>query len=233
VLVLAVCAADVFGTWVAWNSYSVVEDYLAGLPGVDDGELFAADNATTTAFWLSLLAIAASATVFLTWLWRARGNSELMSATEHRLSRGWTIGAWFCPVVNLWFPRRIMDDIWRSSHPDVRADKHLVASLPLSPLVRVWWFTVIADYVMWFLHRLQSRNSEVTLGSLKTLAVYSTISTVLVIASGILLIRVIRQITEWQSAPPPATADAPQGDSSSVRPGLAHPRPHWGGEHRS
>jgi hypothetical protein len=28
-------------------------------------------------------------------------NSERLSRVHHRMGRGWTIGAWFCPVVNL------------------------------------------------------------------------------------------------------------------------------------
>jgi Domain of unknown function (DUF4328) len=28
-----------------------------------------------------------------------------------RRSRGWAIGGWFCPAVNLWFPYQIATDV--------------------------------------------------------------------------------------------------------------------------
>jgi hypothetical protein len=150
---------------------------------------------------VSLLAMVASVTVFLTWLWRARVNSERLSGVRHRMGRGWTIGAWFCPVVNLWFPRRIVDDIWRASRPGVPADQLQIDPLPLSPLVRAWWLVLIANYAMQYLLRLQTNTSDVTVGYFETIAVYSTISTGLMLVAGVLLIRVVRQITEWQTIP--------------------------------
>ncbi len=33
VLIAAVCAANLYGTWTAWNAHSVAADYVAGLPG--------------------------------------------------------------------------------------------------------------------------------------------------------------------------------------------------------
>lgn len=205
VLIVAVCAANLYGTWTAWNAHSVVADYLAGLPGITDSDLYAADDATMTAIWVNLLVFVASVAVFLTWLWRARVNSERLSGVRHRMGRGWTIGSWFCPVVNLWFPRRIVDDIWRASRPGVPADQLQIDPLPLSPLVRAWWLVLIVNYVMQYFLRLQTNSSDVTVGYFETIAVYSTISTGLMLLAGVLLIRVVRQITQWQSTPRTAT----------------------------
>jgi hypothetical protein len=49
--------------------------------------------------------------------------------------------------------------------------------------------------------RLQNNSSDVTVDYFETVAVYSTISAGLVLVAGALLIRVVRQITEWQSTP--------------------------------
>lgn len=201
VLIVGVCLTNLYGTWAAWNTYSVVDDYVAGLPGVTDSDLYAADDATMTAVWVNLLVFVASVTVFLIWLWRARVNSERLSGVHHRLGRGWTIGAWFCPIVNLWFPRRIVDDIWRASRPGVPADQLQIDPLPLSPLVRAWWLVLIANYVMLYLLRFQTNSNAVSVGTFETVAIYSTISLALLVVAGVLLIRVIRQITEWQSTP--------------------------------
>ncbi|HEU5486048.1 MAG TPA: DUF4328 domain-containing protein [Microlunatus sp.] len=202
VLIGVVCIADLYRTWTAWNAYFVVADYSADRSGRDGDDLIASDNAVqaaSSALWLTSVAAAA---VFLTWLWRARVNSERLSPVMHRMPRGWTIGAWFCPIVNLWFPRRIVDDVWRASRPGVPADQRLIEPLPLSPLVRVWWFALISSYIVLFLGGLSFPSWDaVVVDYFETVAVYSTFSTLLVITAGVLLIKVVRQITEWQSTP--------------------------------
>jgi hypothetical protein len=54
---------------------------------------------------------------------------------------------------------------------------------------------------MQYFLRLQTNSSDVTVGYFQTIAVYSTISTGLMLVAGALLIRVVRQITEWQTTP--------------------------------
>ncbi|MFC9283409.1 DUF4328 domain-containing protein [Streptomyces collinus] len=41
----------------------------------------------------------------------SRANAEVFAPSKHTKSRGWAAWGWFCPVVNLWFPRRITLDI--------------------------------------------------------------------------------------------------------------------------
>lgn len=53
--------------------------------------------------------------VFLVWFFRARRNAGLWGPQRH--SQGWSIGAWFTPVLFLWFPYQILGDIWRASEP--------------------------------------------------------------------------------------------------------------------
>lgn len=103
--------------------------------------------------------------------------------------------------MNLWFPRRVVDDIWRTSRPGVRADQLQIEPLPLSPLVRAWWLAFIANHLVRTILRFQFGSGDVTVGDFETIAVYSTIATGFLLLAGGLLIRVINQITEWQSTP--------------------------------
>src|SRR5262245_48443231 len=48
-LLTITCAASVFDAWSDWNGYQVVVDYVAGVPGVEDADLFAADGTSQTA----------------------------------------------------------------------------------------------------------------------------------------------------------------------------------------
>lgn len=206
VLIVASCAANVFETWTDWNRYQVVDDYLADEPGVGVTALDSADNLSAGAGWLSLLAQVVAAVLFLSWLSRARRNAEMINSAEHRLSRGWTIGGWFCPVVNIWYPRFIVDDIWRTSRPGVPNDLYSVQGLAHSPLVRYWWYSWLASWIasVWLLRVLRG---EVSVSMLQDVATISTVLTLLQLLAGALLIAVIRQITEWQSIPRPARED--------------------------
>jgi hypothetical protein len=199
-MVFANCAANLFGTWTDWHRYQVAADYVAGEPGVGVADLVSADNLAMGAVWLTVLALGGAAMVFLTWLWRSRVNAERLCRAEHRLSRGWTIGAWFVPVVNLWFPKQVVDDIWRTSRPGVPADTYRVDGLTPSPLVSVWWYSLLANVLVVAVLRVETRG-EVTIEVLKAAAVYGTVSTLLLLVAATLLSQVIRQITQWQSTP--------------------------------
>jgi hypothetical protein len=199
-MLFANCAANVFGTWTDWHRYQVAADYVAGEPGVGVADLVSADNLAMGAVWLAVLALLAAATVFLTWLWRARVNAERLCRAQHRWSRGWTIGAWFVPVVNLWFPRQVVDDIWRTSKPGVPKDTYRVDGLEPSPLVRAWWYTMLVNVLVVLVLRAETRG-EVTLDVLKAAALYGTVSTLVLLVGATLLSQVIRRITHWQSMP--------------------------------
>ncbi|MEV6106372.1 DUF4328 domain-containing protein [Streptomyces sp. NPDC051940] len=67
--------------------------------------------------------------VFLFWFARVRRNAGILHpAAPHRHSPGAAIGGWFVPVLNLWLPKRVTDDIWRAGRPTVSRR-----------LVDAWW----------------------------------------------------------------------------------------------
>lgn len=192
VLLVLTCVASVFDAWSDWNNYQVVEDYLAGAPGVGMADLVGADDLSTIAAVLVLITYPLTGAVFLLWLWKARLNAEQIEWDGHRLGRGWTIGGWFCPVVNLWFPYRVVDDIWRVSRPDGVLD-------PSTP-VRRWWFAWIATGVasMWL---LRASREEASASMLKEVAVANTVATALQCLAGVFVVLVIRRIADWQAMP--------------------------------
>jgi len=186
------CVLSAIDTWADWHAYEVVEDYVAGAPGVGVSDLVGADNISMGAGLLYVLAYLAAGIVFLVWLWRARRNAEDLRPDGHRLRRGWTIGSWFTPVVSFWFPFRIVEDVWHASRPD-----GVVAS---SAPVRRWWFLWVATTVAGLWLRAVSRG-EPSVDMLREIAVANTVTTALQCAAGALVFLVIRQITQWQSIP--------------------------------
>src|SRR5260370_20338084 len=64
---------------------------------------------------LFLLALIASATLWLCWLHRAYSNLKLLGTRETRFTTGWAVGYWFLPVFNLFRPYQIVSDLWMRS----------------------------------------------------------------------------------------------------------------------
>lgn len=199
-LVGVACATALLSAWSDWNRYVVVAGYLASEPGIGLSDLVSADNASQTANVIGLFAHVAAGVVFLCWLWRARANAELFNTARHRLSRGWTTGGWICPVINLWYPRFVVDDVWRTSRPGEQNDLYSVQGLPHSSLVRSWWYAWLVRWAasLWF---LVESGRPTTLSTLQSMALAGTLMAVCTCVAGALVVLILRQITEWQSIP--------------------------------
>ncbi|MFF4505451.1 DUF4328 domain-containing protein [Streptomyces sp. NPDC001401] len=69
------------------------------------------------------------AIAFVVWLGRIRDNARDLSGTSPRYAGLWVYLGWVVPIVNLWFPRGIIADAYRSSAPGERLPRSL----------NVWW----------------------------------------------------------------------------------------------
>ncbi|MFI9381627.1 DUF4328 domain-containing protein [Kutzneria sp. NPDC052558] len=131
--------------------------------------------------WVNAGVMLVAAVAFVMWLWRARANAELLVGPHgQRLTREWVIGAWICPVVNLWFPYQVVVDVWRASTPNRDRAGGLV----------MWWW--VAFVVSWLFTRF------ITLAGIVD-AVPLVAACVLDLASGVLALLVIRRISDWQA----------------------------------
>ncbi|MFG2140166.1 DUF4328 domain-containing protein [Streptomyces sp. NPDC048650] len=180
---------SVLGTVSDWRNYLVVHDYLAGAATVTDLE--AADTFSTSVSIPGSVVYIAAGVVFLVWLWRARINAELFGGpTAHRRSRGWVVGGWITPVANLWVPYQVVSDICQASAPRRPA---------LRGLVIAWWALFVADTMI---NRALLRfylSEEITEKGLRSTANLATLTTVLEVAAGALIVLIIKRITTWQT----------------------------------
>ncbi|MFI6039107.1 DUF4328 domain-containing protein [Streptomyces sp. NPDC051315] len=148
-----VIATDLFGLWADYVLYDVTGDLAGG--GYGAPLLERADRADLlygTAALLQGTALLTSAVLFLCWFYRVRVNAEVFQPFAHSKKRGWAIGAWFTPVVNLWFPRRITLDIWEASGPWGAPRPH--------GLVNAWWTLWIVSLVAGRVGYVRHRDAE-------------------------------------------------------------------------
>ncbi|MFC3578409.1 DUF4328 domain-containing protein [Streptomyces yaanensis] len=127
-----VIATDLFAIWADTVVYDVMSDVVGGAVGdAMSRRADRADTLYTAAGIVQTTALLSSVIVFLCWFHRARVNAEVFNPFGHAKKRGWAIGSWFTPVVNLWLPRRITLDIWDASSPSGAPRPHV--------LVNAWW----------------------------------------------------------------------------------------------
>jgi len=197
----AVCIAlSVFASgalsWTQWLEYRVAADFAAGTATL--AEAYMADRLSGILRWVVAALTVLDAAVFLGWLWRARLNAESLSLSVHRLGRGWVVGAWICPIVNLWYPLIVLADIWKTSRPGPTATLDL-AKVRGSRLVTTWWvLSVLAGFVTFY--ATTKLLVPVTADDLyRGWRDYLIASGTRAIAA-ILLVFVIARITIWHSA---------------------------------
>ncbi|HEX5118963.1 MAG TPA: DUF4328 domain-containing protein [Pseudonocardiaceae bacterium] len=170
---------------------------------------------------VTVLAVAAvyltAAILYWVWSWRARGNAEGLAGRQSQdLSKGWTFWGWICPFVNLWFPCQILLDIHRAS--DRRQQRG-------TGMVIAWWVCFLGAQVLpgLILGASQRRAAQqvlpggititttpaqpadlnqVDLGQFTGSGVLALLlGGLLLVTAAVLITRVIRRISDWQSTP--------------------------------
>jgi hypothetical protein len=140
-LVVSGVLAGLNGLADVW-SYTVLDGWLDGA----DITAEAGARLDTVAFAGSVVAVGtllATGVPFLVWLYRAYGSDAVDPVYLHH-ARGWTIGAWFVPGLNLWWPLRIMRDLWTGA----RAGTPEAARDPLRWQLPVWWAAFLTTTVL-------------------------------------------------------------------------------------
>ncbi|MBL1081359.1 DUF4328 domain-containing protein [Streptomyces actinomycinicus] len=190
VLLGLVIATDLFAVWAGLGEIDVAGDIADGATG--GGIVDRADRADTfysAAGVLQTAALLATGIVYLCWVWRVRVNAEVFNPGGHSKSRGWTIGGWFCPVVNLWFPRRIVLDIWDSSAAWAKRPGHAI--------VNFWWALWIVSLLAGRVAARLSARAE-TAAEIRDAARQMLYADVLDIGAAVLAVLVVLKITRMQ-----------------------------------
>jgi hypothetical protein len=121
--------------------------------------------------------------VFLVFFHRAYSNLALLGPNEQRWTTGWAVGSWFIPILNLFRPKQIANDIWRGSDG---------SSVPA--LFHWWW-------AFWLLGGAASYGVEqrgVTISEARLLVVVEAIGESLIVVGALLAAAVVRLIARRQ-----------------------------------
>jgi len=141
-LVIALLAVTILVDLIA-----AVVDFgqLSLLQGLRDGERVtfaeatASDDRVGTVGIIQLVLLVITAIAFLLWYSRAYRNVIALGIRDPRYGTRWAVGSWFVPIVNLFRPKTVMNDIYRGSDPEMAYGDPSFASRPVDSLLHWWW----------------------------------------------------------------------------------------------
>jgi hypothetical protein len=180
--------------WSDWYSYQTVRKFAD-----DPDRLAEADLISGSLGIVAALVLLAAAAVFIVWLWRVRWNAEMFCRGEHRFTRGWVLGSWICPVVNLWYPKQVVDDIVAASDPRTSPQTPSLRDIPGTRLVWAWWLTWVAGLVSGNVVQRGILVAATEPGQLRTNVVLSTVSALFTTGAAVLAVILIERIDELQT----------------------------------
>ncbi len=141
----------------------------------------------------------ATVVVFVCWFYRAHANLEPLGARYLTYTSGWAAGCWFVPILNLFRPVQIAQEIWRHSDPYVTDEPGgPLAASKSSALIGFWWGVWLISNVI---HNVSFRISlDVNSPeSLKTAAVVEMVAEVASAIAAILALAVVASIDARQT----------------------------------
>ncbi|TDW90440.1 uncharacterized protein DUF4328 [Kribbella pratensis] len=207
VAVGVVVPASAFTSYTDLHLAAAVRDYA--YTGGDVAALNDADRLSRLGSLANLVLFLVAGVLVIVWLWRARANAQFFCDAPHRHRRGWVIGGWMVPIISLWFPVQVVDDVVRASSPYVWPRDGSLQAAPPAKVVRRWWGTYLGMNLTSLFATTQQSNglaapsASAALRGLDTGASLSIVSTVLAVLSAIFMIQLIALVDRLQSSRPP------------------------------
>jgi hypothetical protein len=128
------------------------------------------------------------------WLGRVRANSMVLTLgrAHHRREQVWVWLGWWVPIVSLWFPFQVVEDVRNAS---VSPTERHRGSLGL------WWTAWLTLAISWRISdRMAVSNHVLSEGEITFMALTATISAVAAAVGGFLWVRLVLEISRAQEA---------------------------------
>jgi len=175
---------------------------MASTPGpafIDDVPVNTAEYGLwALSLFFSLAALGVSAAIFMVWLFRSSKALDARGTFGRTWSSGWTLGAWFIPVANLFIPRLVVGEMEKIAHVPYAGEAVGIAwkqnrRLPIGDL---WWLlwaggNLVATFGEF--GRLFGAEDD---GRHTTLLAVTSLGYMMMAAGGVALFVLIRSLTK-------------------------------------
>jgi hypothetical protein len=192
-----VILANLVALWADTIQLGLVTDIRDG-QRVGLEELTESDDRVATAGLLQAGAYLACVVGFLIWYGRAYRNLARLGAGGLRWGKRAVIVYWFVPILNLFRPKQVVNDIWRASDPGLPAVANYWRDQRVPALLHWWWaLWLISSFVsnIFFRRSLDAADSPSELVSIATSYV---VIDVIEIVPAVLAMLVVRKIANRQ-----------------------------------
>ena len=181
-LLVVAAAVDALSFLVELRDRSLLD---ASQPGLFD-RLTSYDDHQALMMYAYLATLVATVIFFLVWLHRAHRNASQLGSDELRCSSRMAIGIWFVPILNLWRPKHVLDDVWRGSDPEGSQS---------SELISIWWGLFLVSGII---GNIAGRMSPATLDEVRVQNTVDLLSLALGVGAAVAAAVLVRRITERQ-----------------------------------
>jgi hypothetical protein len=171
----------------------------AGADPIQINDLVSAGKLIDTANIVQLVTTVVGAVLFLVWLRRAYGNLGALGVGRPRRERGWAVGGWFVPLVNLVIPKQVANDVWRAGEPDLRPGDPGWQARPVAPVVHWWWALWLSSGVSGAIAGNLLKHSH-SLSDARAAVTVDLVSQLLTLGSGLTAIAMVKGATRRQES---------------------------------
>ena len=143
----------------------------------------------------------------LYWFYRANKNIHVFGAKEVS-SPIMAVVWWFIPILDLWKPHSVAQQIWKASNPQIILSNGIEwKNSPSSNVIIIWWVLFLLSIFVgiageFFIppesEQLLYNNTYTEQSMPFYEGLLNIVSTILAIVSTFFFIRIIRQISTWQ-----------------------------------
>lgn len=118
-------------------------------PNQQDDEADLADLFANPVACVQPLAYIPTVVVFCIWIHGAYANLKFFPVTGLQYSAGWAVGYFFVPILNLYRPYQVAQEMWKASDPDVTLNNGgSWRSVSGSSVIGMWWtFWILGNIV--------------------------------------------------------------------------------------
>ena len=130
----------------------------------------------------------ATAVAFIAWFHRAYSNIAALAPGRARYRTGWAIGGWLVPILHLFRPKQVANDIWWGTTSPSGSER-------VGPLLQWWWGAWLVSQQLSVRAGLRSLRAE-RLGEFRTSSLFWIAADATSVVAGILALLVVMKVSK-------------------------------------
>jgi hypothetical protein len=190
-IMLGVTIVNMFS--LGWQYYLLI-DVQANPGSIDMETLQASDTLRSVITAVNFIMLVLSMIFFIMWFRRAYYNLHSLPWHNARHSEGWAAGSWFIPILSLFWPYQIMEDIWRGTQNAIKER----FGEPQSAAIVGWWWTLFLINNFFGYITAFATGGAADVDELLTAMKIEFIGEIISIAAIIIAIRVIQRTSNFE-----------------------------------